>query len=619
MRRFHSLLITLPLALLMGLGLLFAAARDDAVAVAALPPGHPALSAEEVSDWMAWLSENAVYLPFLRGLGDPARVPTTANDFYLPGTQPGGLQTEVTDPVQCYGCHFGYLPANPDGETGYTWTGSMMAQSARDPVFYAALDVANGDAAEAGQFCLRCHAPRGWLAGRAADSSGVSLMGADLGGVQCEVCHRMVDPFYSAENPARDVDVLAALADAPTVLGSGAIVVDPEDERRGPFDLQLDWDTNPHSILGLDWPLQSPFHTEAALCGSCHDITNPVFSWDEGSQSYVANALDTPGDVSEGFPLERTYSEWLLSEYNTPQGVYAPQFGGNEPYVSTCQDCHMRKVTGSGGSFFGNMVERDNMPLHDLTGANTWVPLTLPLHPEFGDDFDQTGLAALDAGIQRARYMVQNAGILDVQQQGNQLIVTITNETGHKLPTGYPEGRRMWLQVEGYDSGGNLVFTSGAYDAATGELTEDANLQVYETKQGLTEDWAAQLGLPAGASFHFSLNNTVVKDNRIPPRGYSFAAFRDAGAAPVTDGAADPSRYADGQYWDTTVYTLPANVTQGVVRLLYQTSSKEYITFLRDNNPLPGIAGNRGQILYNLWQQTGRSQPEIMAETNFGQ
>ncbi|MCA9938630.1 MAG: hypothetical protein KC418_08310, partial [Anaerolineales bacterium] len=104
-----------------------------------------------------------------------------------------------------------------------------------------------------------------------------------------------------------------------------------------------------------------------------------------------------------------------------------------------------------------------------------------------------------------------------------------------------------------------------------------------------------------------------------PPRGYSFAAFRDAGAAPVTDGAADPSRYADGQYWDTTVYTLPANVTQGVVRLLYQTSSKEYITFLRDNNPLPGIAGNRGQILYNLWQQTGRSQPEIMAETNFGQ
>ena len=320
-------------------------------------------------------------------------------------TQPGQITNSLFPPDNCELCH-GYENAlvhetDPDYSPLRTWQGTMMANSARDPVFWAGVAVADADSPGDTILCIRCHAPRAFLSGHGSITSfdELATVADEDQGVECEVCHRMVDPFYSAENPARDVDVLAALADAPTVLGSGAIVVDPEDERRGPFDLQLDWDTNPHSILGLDWPLQSPFHTEAALCGSCHDITNPVFSWDEGSQSYVANALDTPGDVSEGFPLERTYSEWLLSEYNTPQGVYAPQFGGNEPYVSTCQDCHMRKVTGSGGSFFGNMVERDNMPLHDLTGANTWVPLTLPLHPEFGDDFDQTGLAALDAGI----------------------------------------------------------------------------------------------------------------------------------------------------------------------------------------------------------------------------
>ena len=42
----------------------------------------------------------------------------------------------------------------------------MMAQAGRDPVFYAALDIANADAAFSGDFCLRCHVPRGWLDGR---------------------------------------------------------------------------------------------------------------------------------------------------------------------------------------------------------------------------------------------------------------------------------------------------------------------------------------------------------------------------------------------------------------------------------------------------------------------
>lgn len=623
MRRLPSLFTMGALALLMVGALFFGLFRQQqAVADAALPPGHPPVPDQAGASWLDWLAANDVFLPFLRGGGDPPRVATTANDFYLPGTQPGMLEDEITDPYDALagcgrGCHLGYNPPDPTMETMFTWQGSMMAQSARDPVFYAALDVANADAAGVGEFCVRCHTPRAWLNGRGA-SDGSELVGADYDGVQCEVCHRLVDPVYTAENPARDVEVLAALPDVPTVFGSGAIVVDPLDERRGPFDLQEDWQNNPHSILGLDWPWQSPFHTDSALCGSCHDITNPVFSWDEESQSYAPNVLDTPGDVTEGFPIERTYSEWRLSAYNTPQGVYAPQFGGNEPYVSSCQDCHMRKVTGAGGSFFGNTVVRDNMPLHDLTGANTWVPQTLPLHPEFGDDFTPGELEALDAGIERARTMLQNAATLTVQRQGSQLTVTVTNETGHKLPTGYPEGRRIWLQLLGYDADGNLVYASGQYDADTAELTYDADLKIYETKQGLTESWAAQLGLPAGASFHFALNNMVVTDNRIPPRGYNFAGFLAAGAAPVSDGVADPTLYADGQYWDTTVYHLPANVVSGVVRLLYQTASKEYIEFLRDNNPQPNQPNNRGQILYNLWQQTGRSQPEVMIEAAFG-
>ena len=125
-----------------------------------------------------------------------------------------------------------------------------------------------------------------------------------------------------------------------------------------------------------------------------------------------------------------------------------------------------------------------------------------------------------------------------------------------------------------------------------------------------------QRGLPAGPSFHFALNNQVVDDNRIPPLGYTFEAFNKAGAAPYKDGKPDPDRYQDGQFWDTTFYELPDGVVRGVVRLLYQTASKEYIEFLRDENPYEG--NNNGAILYDLWRQSGRSQPEVMAESEFG-
>ena len=129
--------------------------------------------------------------------------------------------------------------------------------------------------------------------------------------------------------------------------------------------------------------------------------------------------------------------------------------------------------------------------------------------------------------------------------------VRVVNETGHKLPTGYPEGRRMWLTVHAYDARGRVVFSSGNYTPATGVLAADPALKVYEAKQGLTPELAAALGQAAGETFHFARNNTTVKDNRIPPRGYTQAAWDQAGLRPV--GAV----YADGQYWDDTVYPLP--------------------------------------------------------------
>ena len=145
-----------------------------------------------------------------------------------------------------------------------------------------------------------------------------------------------------------------------------------------------------------------------------------------------------------------------------------------------------------------------------------------------------------------------------------------------------------------------MVYESGVYDPATASLIPDSDLKIYEAKQGLTPELGALLGLPAGESFHFVLNNTVIKDNRIPPRGYTQARFDRPGLRPVG------ATYPDGQYWDDTVYTLPQNSVRVSATLYYQTSSKEYIDFLRTNGGLDGAT------LGNLWDSS-KSPPEVMA------
>ena len=97
--------------------------------------------------------------PAAHSSADIASVPTTINDFFLPGSQPGE-SGNLEMPDKCDNCHGGYDLAV---EPAFNWRGSMMSQAARDPLFYACLAIANQDAAESGDLCIRCHSPKGWL------------------------------------------------------------------------------------------------------------------------------------------------------------------------------------------------------------------------------------------------------------------------------------------------------------------------------------------------------------------------------------------------------------------------------------------------------------------------
>jgi len=524
--------------------------------------------------------------------------PTTLRDFELPGTQPfGGGQFQAH--TACTDCHGGYDPAV---EPGHNFKGTMMAQAARDPLFFACVAVAEQDATSSGDLCLRCHTPMGWLSGRSNPTDGSQLTALDRDGVACDYCHRSVNPIYEpGVSPIEDEDVLAGLepGHTPTSHGVGQFVVDPMARRRGPFTDAA----APH-----EW-LASPFHRQSGLCGTCHDVSNPVFvRTPEGD--YVPAPLDQMPDSVDAYvllPIERTYSEWEHSDFVA--GVYAPEFAGNKPdgIVSTCQDCHFRDVLGLGANNPDTPV-RPDLPLHDMMGGNTWMPgIVAETYP------GETDPAALGDGAQRAHRMLGLAASLDLTAaalgDSIQAEVTVTNRTGHKLPSGYPEGRRIWIHLEARDAGGATVYESGAYDPGTGVLHHDPAITIYEAELGLSPELAGALGLTPGVSFHFVLNDSVYRDNRIPPMGFTNAAFAAFGGAPVDPHHEGPGpRYADGQYWDTRTYRLPGSARTVIATLYYQTTSKEYVEFLRDEN----TTNDAGDLMHALWVAHGRAAPIAM-------
>jgi len=514
-----------------------------------------------------------------------AAVGTTIDDFFMPGSQPGD-SGNIEHPDKCDNCHGGYDQAV---EPAFNWRGSMMAQAARDPLFYACLAVAEQDAPGVGDMCLRCHTPDGWLNGRCEPTDGSALNNNDREGVQCDFCHKMVKPspvgtnpfpsdeIYTAETYPRDQEYLATIP-LPGSPGNGMYIADSENAKRGPFS----------DATGRHQMHYSPFHSQSEHCGTCHDVSNPVLIRNyEGTLIYspeIDGKIPSTSVVKLTFPIERTFSEWRASGYSDPESTD----------YTTCQDCHMRNVTGKGAKMKDAKV-RDNLPLHDFTGGNTFTPLMVK--NLWADEVDA---AALDAGIERARQQLQSAADLDVAIDGQNVIVTVTNKTGHKLPTGYPEGRRIWINLIAFN-GGEIVWESGKYE--NDEISAINNPKIYHCEPGISIRLANMVGNPslAGPSLHMALNDTVYFDNRIPPKGSSFSSLRE-NQSPVVDA----DYLIDGAHSDATTYTLDVDFDYVEARLMYQTASKEFIEFLNENG------GEAGQILHDQWLATGKSTPELM-------
>jgi hypothetical protein len=229
---------------------------------------------------------------------------------------------------------------------------------------------------------------------------------------------------------------------------------------------------------------------------------------------------------------------------------------------------------------------------HDFAGGSNWIQDTLPL---LWEGLDAKALQTnKEEGLKNLREAAKVKAT--IVYKGNSVIgrVRVYNKTGHKLPSGYPEGRRMWISLKAFDSNDKLMYESGKYNFKNAVLEKDKQLKIYETHQGIKDK---------GATFHFVLNDYIVKDNRIPPKGFSNSAFEEVGAAPVG------YKYKDGQYWDDTYYKLPSKTKYVKVTLYYQSASKEYIDFLVSKNK----SNDWSKKLLDVWKKTGKSAPVEMA------
>jgi len=592
----------------------------------------------------------------------------------MPGTQPGEVSS-LEAPTKCDTCHGGYDAAV---EPVHNWRGSMMAQATRDPIFWATVAIAEQDFDGSGDLCVRCHSPDGWLSGRSTPTDGSGLSENDAFGVSCDLCHTLTNPDDSEHLGEQFAPFLASSTEPH--YGSGQYVVWGGAEKLGPYD---DADAR-HQFM------PSQFHRSSDLCGTCHDVSNPVvgdLAHNNGAQAPLApgrfsGTLGTPVGEQAAFKnppyaygtVERTYSEHVASWfYERPLSDFADlpsdlqagaildaaslgDYADGTVRTFSCQTCHMPPVTGPGCNKQGAPI-RPDLPLHDMTGGNYWMPEVIQHLDGLGRLVIGGGLApeetaAMNDGAARARQNLAKAASLTVQ--GN--AVRVVNLTAHKLISGYPEGRRMWLNVRWYADGGTLLAEDGAYGDLAVEidgipttvrtLLEPSSTRVYEAHGAVSQQWARQhlaigyspdmpvafdsltgaisadLGDVAAQapgtsreSFHFALNNVVTSDNRIPPYGMRYDEAEKRNALPVpADQYGNPGPGGTYDYFDVVALNPPVDAAYAEIDLLYQPTSWEYIQFLYlANDGSVSFLASTGADLLEAWQATGMAEPEVMA------
>ncbi|MCW8195693.1 hypothetical protein F6455_12930 [Proteobacteria bacterium 005FR1] len=427
----------------------------------------------------------------------------------------GSAQAQMPDDVQhrlfetsdkCLACHNGLIsPQGEDVSIGLDWQGSMMANSARDPYWHAAVRREVMDHPESQgaieDECAACHMPMARYQSKAAGDKGQifthlpfspraphqSLLAED--GVSCAMCHQITDK---------------ELGSPQSFTGNFHVNTEQLTGERsmfGPFEIESGHQEIMRSATGFI-PQQGKHLQSSELCASCHTL--------------YTHALKN-GEVVGELPEQVPYLEWRHSAFANEQ---------------SCQDCHMpivqekTRVT----SVLGEA--REGLNRHTFRGGNFFM---LGMLNRYADELAvEAPPQAMQAAIDRTLDYLQNStarlqvsavrgadGALDVT-------VNIENLAGHKLPSAYPS-RRVWLHLQVRDRQGELLFESGRFNPDGSIVGNDNDksperfephyelidspdqVQIFEAIMADSDDQVTT-GLLSAVRF--------TKDNRLLPRGF---------------------------------------------------------------------------------------------------
>ena len=400
--------------------------------------------------------------------------------------------------IACKGCHGKDIlqgTANQDAEGNDVnlyddWQATMMALSAKDPLWRAKVshEISANPSHQSvlENKCTSCHAPMGHYSALYKGTGPYSIAALDndtlgLDGVSCMSCH--------IQGP-----------NAGTYF-SGNIQYDTTRQMYGPF---TDPFTGPMQLyVGLT-PTYGEHMSTSKACASCHTLLTDV--------------VDLSGNYTGGRFIEQaTYHEWKNSVYPLDN--------------KNCQSCHMPQIRGPVVIANNIMALEGRSPfnLHKFMGGNSFMLQLMKANKAALNitaedvNFDSTiantlhmlSTQTLDMNLSLNTWLSDTVADFSVQ---------LTNKAGHKFPSGYPS-RRAFVQFVATTQEGDTLFKSGMVDA-TGEvighdavtephyqtITDNNQVQIYEM---------AMADVAGNRTTLLERASTTLKDNRIPPLGFS--------------------------------------------------------------------------------------------------
>lgn len=486
------------------------------------------------------LAAAVVWASALVAAADRSAAQTDSNP-HQSGNMPAAALFEPGD--TCMVCHNNILTrTGEDVSIGTDWRATMMANSARDPYWQAAVRREIMDHPQAREAiedeCSICHMPMTTFPARAGGGKGRVFDHMPLGrpddadaalasdGVSCTVCHQI-----QATGLGSRASFTGGYVIDTTVTAAPRRVF-------GPFDVDNGRTRVMQSSSGFQ-PAKGAHVQQSELCATCHTLF---------THSLASGATDRL------LPEQTPYLEWQQSAYRD---------------TASCQSCHMPVVREEVPVSQVVGQPRADVSRHTFLGGNFFVMRMLNQYR------DELGVRAtpkeMEAAIARTvdhlKTGTASVELLEVTREGGQLRadVRVRNLAGHKFPTAYPS-RRAWINLRVTDASGRVVFESGAlqpdgriigndqdadatkFEPHYAEVRSADEVQIYESMM-VDPSGKVTTGLLSGARY--------IKDNRLLPRGLSRAAASDDVA--VHGAARDDADFGDGQ--DTVRYRVPVQAS----------------------------------------------------------